>query len=464
MTHEILIVDDEADIRALTAGILEDEGFDAREAATSDQALEAVENRCPALVLLDIWLQGSKLDGIGILRELKKRYPSLPVVMMSGHGTIETAVEAIRIGAFDFVEKPFKADRILHAVGRAIEISELRRENEELRLRSGTDSELIGASTAINQLRQNLSKVAITNSRILISGPSGSGKEVAARQLHSLSKRANGPFVVVNCATIEPKHAEETLFGSETGDGDSDAIKVGMFERAHSGTLFLDEVSDMPMETQGKIVRVLQEQSFLRVGGRRQVNVDVRVIASSTRDLPHEIEEGRFREDLFYRLSVVPLAVPGLAQRREDIPDLCDHFMNNLSMNLGQPKRAFTTDAMALLQSYKWPGNVRELKNVIERTLIMIPDTEKGPVSADHLPSEMLSTVPDELKLDASSMLLSLPIREARDIFEREYLKAQLARYDGNISRTATFVEMERSALHRKLKALGLGGENKTSP
>ncbi|MGB0749400.1 MAG: sigma-54-dependent transcriptional regulator [Magnetospiraceae bacterium] len=459
MAYEILIVDDEAGIRTLTAGILQDEGYETREAATSDEAIGEVESRRPNLVLLDIWLQGSKLDGLGILREIKKSHTDLPVVMMSGHGTIETAVEAIRLGAYDFIEKPFKTDRLLMVVNRAIEAEMLRRENRELRLRSGAADDMIGNSGALNQLRQSIDKVAPTNSRVMITGAAGAGKEVAARCLHARSRRKDGPFIVVNCATMEPSQAEQQLFGAENDD---DGIRVGMFEQAHGGTLFLDEVGDMPVETQGKIVRVLQEQTFLRVGGKRQVNVDVRVIASTRRDIREEIASGKFREDLFYRLSVVPLQIPALSQRREDIPQLTRYFMGRVSESLGQPVRNFSEDALAVLQAHDWMGNVRELRNVVERVIIMTPGEPGSSVTADMLPSELWGQAPDALRLDHSSQIMSLPIRDAREIFEKEYLTAQMTRFDGNISRTATFVGMERSALHRKLKALGLTSDEKT--
>lgn len=462
MAHDILIVDDEDDIRTLTSGILQDEGYQTREAKDSDDALAGIESRRPSLVLLDIWLQGSELDGLGILHNIKKDHPSVPVVMMSGHGTIETAVNSINMGAYDFIEKPFKSDRLMQVVERAIEAMRLKRENEELRLRAGTETELIGQSPAINQVRQAIEKVAIVNSRVLITGPSGSGKEVVARMLHERSRRTDGPFVVVNCATMRPEWMEVELFGTEgSADGSEGHRKVGTFEAAHNGTLFLDEVADMPLETQGKIVRVLQEQIFERVGGGTRVEVDVRVVASSARDLAEEISSGRLREDLFYRLSVVPIQVPPLNERRDDIPLLARHFMKRAAEAVRQQPRAIGEDAMAALQAYDWPGNVRELRNVIERLLIMAPGDPGAPIGADMLPSEIMATSPSARSREQSSEIMGLPLRQAREVFEREYLHSQVTRFGGNISRTATFVGMERSALHRKLKSLGIHNEEK---
>ncbi len=461
MAHEILIVDDEADIRILTAGILEDEGFQTREAAGSKEALTAIEQRRPSLVLLDIWLQGSELDGLEILEAVKRDHPSLPVVMMSGHGTIETAVSAINIGAYDFIEKPFKSDRLILVINRAIEDYVLRRENEELRLRAGAEEDLIGCSAAINQISQAIERVAPANSRVLITGPAGSGKEVVARMLHRKSRRKDGPFIGVNCATMEPDRMEVELFGTESFSNDAGRVKVGTFEAAHNGTLFLDEVTDMPLETQGKIVRLLQEQVFTRVGGNTRVEVDVRVVAAATRDIGEEIKAGRFREDLFYRLSVVPIEVPSLRERRDDIPVLAGFFMERAQDATGLTPRKLGADAVAALQAYDWPGNVRELRNVIERMLIMAPGGPNDPIGADMLPSEIVSRTPAPGGWDGNGEIMGLPLREAREIFEKEYLRSQVDRFSGNISRTAAFIGMERSALHRKLKSLGIQNANK---
>jgi two-component system, NtrC family, nitrogen regulation response regulator NtrX len=460
MARDILIVDDEADIRMLIGGILKDEGYEPREAANSTQAIAAIRARQPSLVILDIWLQGSELDGIEILQMMQRELPALPVVMISGHGNIETAVAAIKIGAYDFIEKPFKSDRLLLVVDRAIEAAELKRENQELRQRAGGTVELIGTSQAAVQLRQQIERVSPTGSRVLITGPAGVGKEVVARLLHSGSRRNTGPLVALNCATMRPDRLEVELFGTEAGvDGPDVPRKIGTFEQAHGGTLFLDEVGDMPLETQGKIVRVLQEQTFQRVGGASRVEVDVRVIASSNRDLGAEIATGRFREDLYYRLSVVPIRVPPLRDRREDIPLLARHFMMRCATAAGLAPRDFGEDALAAMQAYEWPGNVRQLRNTVERLLIMAPGEPREPIRADMLPPEIGAIAPAVVKWEKGSEIMSLPLRDARDVFEREYLIAQVTRFGGNISRTAAFVGMERSALHRKLKSLGVNGD-----
>ncbi len=460
MAHDILIVDDEADIRSQISGILDDEGYSTREAADSDATMAEITARMPTLLVLDIWIQGSKLDGMQILEVVKHDYPHLPVVMISGHGTIETAVAAIKKGAYDFIEKPFKTDRLLLILDRAIEAARLRRENEELRLRAGHENEIIGSSSAVLHLRQAIEKVAPTGSRVLVSGPAGVGKELVARMLHTRSRRADGPFVVLNCATMRPEHVELELFGNEHSP-DGGPRKIGTFELAHNGTLFLDEVADMPLETQGKIVRVLQDQTFERVGGTTRVQVDVRVVAASNRSLADEMAAGRFREDLFYRLNVVPVAVPPLRERREDIPVLIEHFMDRAASTAGLARREIGMDAMAALQSYDWPGNVRQLRNVIDWLLIMAPGGAGDPIRADMLPPEIGAITPAVLKWDKGGEIMGLPLRDAREVFEREYLLAQVTRFGGNISRTANFVGMERSALHRKLKMLGVQGNDR---
>jgi two-component system, NtrC family, nitrogen regulation response regulator NtrX len=458
MAHDILVVDDEADIRALICGILKDEGYETREAGNSAEALAAIRTRRPTMVVLDIWLQGSEIDGLEILKIIRRELPTLPVVMISGHGNIETAVASIKIGAYDFIEKPFKADRLLLIIDRAIEASRLRRENEELKQRAGSDEELVGTSHAVSQLRQQIERVAPTNSRVLITGAPGTGKEVVARLLHARSKRVRGPFVTLSCATMRPERFEIELFGAEAGaEGEGSPRKVGTFEAAHGGTLFLDEVADMPLETQGKIVRALQEQTFERVGGG-WVKVDVRVVASTNRDLPAEITAGRFREDLYYRLAVVPLHVPNLRTRTEDIPALARHLMVRAAESARLSPREFGEDAMAALQAYEWPGNVRQLRNAVDWVLIMATGDVREPVHADMLPNEITAIAPAVVKWDRGGELMGLPLRDAREMFEREYLLAQITRFGGNISRTAAFVGMERSALHRKLKTLGVAG------
>jgi two-component system, NtrC family, nitrogen regulation response regulator NtrX len=455
MAKEILIVDDEVDIRMLITGILQDEAYETRDAGDSDSALELLRQRQPDLVVLDIWLQNSTLDGMEMLVEIKRDYPSLPVVMISGHGNIETAVNAIKLGAYDFIEKPFKSDRLLLIVQRAIEAAELRNENANLRLRMGQPSDLIGSSPWYHHVTQSIRKVAPTGSRVLITGPAGAGKEVVARNLHSSSQRAAAPFVALNCATMHPDRLEPELFGIESDENDDG--KVGTFERAHGGTLFLDEVADMPLETQGKIVRVLQEQTFQRVGGDQRIAVDVRVIAATNRDLPGLIADGQFREDLFYRLNVVPITVPALRERREDIPELVAYFMARAAESAGLPPRQLSDDALATLRAYEWPGNVRQLRNVIEWVLIMAPGRSQDLVRPDMLPPEIGASSPASLPGETGEEIMSLPLREAREVFERKYLEAQVMRFGGNISRTATFVGMERSALHRKLRSLGVG-------
>ena len=460
MAAEILVVDDEEDIRDLVSGILRDEGYETRIAGDSDSALIAMRQRRPHLAILDIWLQGSRLDGIQVLDTIKREQPDLPVVMISGHGTIETAVASIKKGAYDFIEKPFKADRLIHVVGRALEAARLKREIQELKLKAGDDSELVGQSSAISQLRQLVEKIAPTNSRVLITGPSGSGKEVIARLIHARSRRAGNAFVAINCATMEPDRIEAELFGVETGDGPR---KTGLFELAHNGTLLLDEVADMPLETQGKILRVLVDQTFQRVGGTTRVQVDARLVTTTTRDLRTEIAAGRFREDLYHRLNVVPVRVPSLAERRDDVPALVTHFMKRLSATSGLPMREIGDDAMAVLQAHSWPGNVRQLKNIVERLLILASDDVAQAVSADLLPADLGASAPWGGGNGRGDLVISLPLREAREIFERDYLVAQINRFGGNISRTAAFIGMERSALHRKLKSLGVGPNGRES-
>ncbi|MGH6988317.1 MAG: sigma-54-dependent transcriptional regulator [Stellaceae bacterium] len=460
MTHDILVVDDEADIRSLICGILDDEGYATRGAGTSREALETMRARRPSLVILDIWLQGSELDGLEILKIIRRDTPDVPVLMISGHGTIETAVAAIKIGAYDFIEKPFKTDRLLLFVERAIEAARLKRENEELRLRAGGDDELVGAAPKIAQLRQLIERAAPTGSRILISGPPGAGKEVVARLVHKRSRRVEGPLVVLNSARLAPERFEIELFGAEAGAvGPGSARTIGLFEQAHGGTLFLDEVADMPLETQSKIVRALQDQTFVRVGGGGRVTVDARVVAATSRDLAHEIAVGRFREDLFYRLAVVPVSVPPLTERREDIPVLARHLMQRTAAAARIGARDFGEDALAALQAYDWPGNVRQLRNLVEWLLIMAPGETHQPIRADMLPAEISANAPTIARSGRAAEFISLPLREAREMFERDYLVAQITRFGGNISRTAAFIGMERSALHRKLKSLSVMSE-----
>jgi two-component system nitrogen regulation response regulator NtrX len=456
MALDILIVDDEADIRELVAGVLGDEGFETRTAANAEGALAALAERRPSLVILDVWLQGSSMDGIELLDAMKSRDPTLPVVVISGHGNLDTAVAAIKRGAYDYIEKPFQAEQLLLVVRRATETERLRREYEALKERVGIDIELTGTSPQINQVRATLKRVAATGSRVLISGPAGSGKEVAARLLHQWSPRIDAPFVVVSAARMTPERVEEALFGVEEG---GENVRAGLLEQAHGGTLFLDDVADMPMTTQAKILRVLTEQVFQRVGGARWVRVDVRVISATSRDLAAEIAAGRFREDLYYRLNVVPVRLPPLSERREDVAELARYFLARYAAERGMPTPDLSEDAVAALQTYDWPGNVRQLRNVIERTMIMAPTTSMAILDIDMLPSEVTAEPSRLMPGQAARSIMGTPLREAREAFEREYLRAQIRRFSGNISRTAAFIGMERSALHRKLKALGLADE-----
>ena len=453
MALEVLVVDDEADIRELVAGVLEDEGYAVRSAADSGSVLDAIDDRRPSLVLLDVWLQGSKLDGLQLLEQIKRRDPTLPVLMISGHGNLDTAVAAIREGAVDFIEKPFKADRLLHLVGRATETDRLRRENATLRQQVGPDDQLDGTSVAINTVRATLKRVAPTGSRVMITGPAGVGKEIAARMIHNWSPRASAPFIVLSAAMMSPERVEEELFGSEQNG----VSRPGLLEQAHGGTLFLDEIADMPPTTQAKILRVLTDQSYTRVGGQRPVKVDVRVLSATSRNLADEISAGRFREDLYYRLNVVPVRLPPLQERREDIPELVSHFLARFAAERRIQTPELSREAMAALQAHDWPGNVRQLRNIIERTLILTPGDQIGCIEVDLLPPEILESQGSAGVGGPSLAIMGSPLREARESFEREYLKIQIRRFSGNISRTASFIGMERSALHRKLKALGLG-------
>ncbi|GIK48068.1 MAG: sigma-54 dependent transcriptional regulator [Hyphomonadaceae bacterium] len=453
MAQDILIIDDEADIRDLISGILEDDGHHVRAARDSDEALDAFKRRKPSLVVLDVWLQGSRVDGLELLSMFKEIDPDMPVIVISGHGTIETAVAAIRKGAYDFIEKPFTADRLLLVVQRALEATRLKRENAELKARSAASDLLIGSSPVMAALRSAIERVAQTNSRVLVSGPAGSGKELVARLLHERSARVNGPFVAINAASIAPERMETEIFGEEGPDGRP--RKIGVFELAHGGTLFLDEVGDMPPETQSKILRVLVDQRFKRLGGSTDVQVNVRVVSSSSRDLSGDIEQGRFRQDLYHRLAVVPLRAPSLAERREDIPELAGYFVGRLAGMSGVPARQIGEDALAALQAADWPGNVRQLRNVIERILILATGDPSTPVTVDALPPEAWPQAGFS-KHDGLQEVIGLPLRDARERFEREYLNVQITRFGGNISRTAAFIGMERSALHRKLKSLGV--------
>jgi two-component system nitrogen regulation response regulator NtrX len=454
---DILIVDDERDIRELISEILIDEGYTTRLAGTSEDAIREVTSQPPGLLILDIWLKDSDMDGIDILKKVKSDYSEVPVVIISGHGNIEIAVAAIKQGAYDFIEKPFNIDQLLVVIRRAMETSRLRRENITLRQKDAPVSDLIGSSAGFRALVSQLDKVAKSNSRIMLRGGLGVGKETAARYIHAHSDRAAGPFVVVGCATIEPDRMEEVLFGRESGDQNG---AQGLLEQAHGGVIYFDEVADMPLVTQSKILRVLVDQKLQRIGGNDQIKVDLRVLSSTSCDLEVEIAERRFREELFHRLSVVPVEVPTLEERREDIPELVEHFVEHFNQTQGLNVRKLSDDAAALLQTLPWPGNIRQLKNVIERILILSDGT--GPISADEIPSDTQKSVGANDGGGMSANWATLPLREAREAFEREYLIMQINRFGGNISKTANFVGMERSALHRKLKSLGVVSGNKS--
>ena len=456
MALDILVVDDEPDIRDLVSGVLEDEGYTTRTAANSDEAFAALADLRPSLVLLDVWLKGSKLDGLDLLDEIKRRDASLPVLVFSGHGNLDTAVAAVRKGAADFIEKPFEAERLLHLVSRATETERLRTENEALKARVGLEEELTGTSAAINTVRATLKRVAPTGSRVLITGPAGVGKEVAARLLHSWSTRASSSFIVASAARMTPERVEEALFGIEKSDSE---VIPGLLERAHGGTLFLDEIADMPVTTQGRILRVLTDQAFTRVGGSRTVRVDVRVVSATSRNLQEEMAAGRFREDFYYRLNVVPVHIPPLSERREDIAVLARPFLARRAHERYGIAPNLAPEALIALQSFDWPGNVRQLRNVIEQTLILAPIDRLQRIELDMLPVEIRGDSVPRFDLATSPTIMGAPLREARESFEREYLRVQIRRFSGNISRTATFIGMERSALHRKLKLLGMAEE-----
>jgi two-component system nitrogen regulation response regulator NtrX len=447
---DILIVDDERDIRELISDILKDEGFTTRLASNSDECMAEINAEPPALMVLDIWLKDSRMDGIDILKTVKRDNPDVPIIIISGHGNIEIAVAAIKQGAYDFIEKPFNIDQLTVVIARAMETSRLRRENASLRRRDVSSSDMIGSSHSFRALKAQLDKVTKSNGRVMLTGQPGSGKEVAARYIHVNSNRASGPFVSVASAAIEPERMEEVLFGRETPER---GVEKGLLEQAHGGVVYFDEVADMPLGTQSKILRVLTEQQFTRVGGADKVRVDLRVVSSTTRDLPSEIAAGRFRQELYDRLNVVPIAVPSLEERREDIPELSRHFIAAFNKSQGLPLREISEEAEALMQTMSWPGNIRQLRNIIERVLIL-GDTS-GAIEAQELPGQSEGPA-NEGRVVLSGGLATLPLREARELFEREYLLTQINRFGGNISRTATFVGMERSALHRKLKSLGV--------
>mgnify|MGYP006136248521 FL=1 len=454
----ILIVDDEKDIRQLISDILKDEGYSTKLAANSTECINEINSSPPDLLILDIWLKDSHMDGIDILKVAQRDNPEIPVVIISGHGNIEIAVAAIKQGAYDFIEKPFNTDQLLVVINRAMEVSKLRRENSALKIQDITRSEMIGKSTTFKTLKNNLDKVIKSNGRVLLTGPPGSGKEVAARYIHANSNRSNFPFITINCASIESNRMEEVLFGSQYKGGE---VEPGLLEMAHGGVVYFDEVADMPIGTQSKILRVLVEQQFIRLGGSDTVRVDLRVISSTTKNLKALITEGKFREELYHRLNVVPIEVPSLEDRRDDIPELSSFFLQELHNQQGLSDRKLSEDSLTFLQSMEWPGNVRQLKNHIERILILGPEDDF--ISVNEL-NELNPSFEDENIETVINNVVSLPLREARELFERDYLLTQINRFGGNISRTASFVGMERSALHRKLKSLDIISRPKPDP
>lgn len=454
MAYEILVVDDETDIREVISDLLQDEGYQTRTAENGEAAIEMVKSYRPHLIILDIWLGSNRLDGIKVLDILQKEYPGLPVVMMSGHGNIETAVNAIKLGAYDYIEKPFKSDRLLYVIKRSLETFELRRENQELKQRMASDVELVGKSSYIHNLLSSIEKIASSNSRVFISGPTGSGKETVARHIHNLSPRGGlGPFKVLNCACINVESFDEELYGLEV---EGRIIKHGMLEQAQFGTLMLDEVADVPMGSQGKLARIIQEGSMRRLGGEKSIKIDVRLISTTSKDVQVLVQKGMFSEDLYYRLNVVPLKILPLQDRREDLGLLVEEILKEYSRLNGCSKKAITEEALAILKAYDWPGNVRQLKNMLEWVMIMSAEGDQVKITPDLLPPEIRTSTPTASSLEENAELLQLPLREARDYFEKKYLLSQVSRFSGNVSQTASFIGMERSALHRKLRSLGL--------
>ncbi|ACV67845.1 sigma-54-dependent transcriptional regulator [Desulfohalobium retbaense] len=451
MQARILVVDDELDIRVSLSGILEDEGHTVMEADSGEAGLTAMAGKEIDLVFLDIWLPG--MDGLAVLERLRQEWPDIPVIMISGHGTIETAVSAIKNGAHDFIEKPLSLEKVVITANKALEFSKLKRENRDLRSRVKTDvvQEISGSSGAIASLRAQIDRVAPTDAWVLISGENGTGKEIVARSLHVKSRRAKRPMIAVNCAAIPEELIESELFGHEKGAfTGAEQAQRGKFELAHKGTLFLDEIGDMSLKTQAKVLRILQEQSFERVGGRKTLNVDVRVIAATNKDLPQEIQAGRFREDLYYRLKVFPLEVPPLRLRMQDVPDLLQEFVALLSREHGFKPLSFTPEALRRLQSYSWPGNVRELKNFVERMLIMYAGDEVGP---EHLPGDVEAPMAGGHERGVG---WDDDFKNARARFEKDFLTQKLEQCGGNVAQTAEQVGLERSYLYRKLKGYGL--------
>ena len=453
MSKTILVVDDEKDIRTSLTGILEDEGYQVGTAASGAEALECARQDLPDLVLLDIWMPG--MDGLETLEKLKNLFPQITVVMISGHGTIETAVRTTKLGAFDFIEKPLSLDKVLITVANALRMRELTVENEELKQAAGNEFELIGDSAAMAVLREQIIRVAPTSASVLVTGENGTGKELVARSIHYYSLRRDKPFVAINCAAIPEELIESELFGHEKGAFTGAlAQKKGKFDLADGGTLFLDEIGDMSLKTQAKVLRILQERCFERVGGTRLVSVDVRIIAATNKELDEEIRQGRFREDLYYRLNVVPFRVPALRERPADIRLLIPYFMDQFHRREGRESKVFLPETLEMLRSYDWPGNVRELRNIVERILIMTPGRVISPADIPNLAGEQQAYAPASTKTEGALVFGTL--REAREEFEREFIVQKLEQNDWNISRTAEVIDLERSNLHRKIKSYGI--------
>lgn len=457
MSLDVLIIDDENDICDLISDIIKDEGYNPTIANNSKDAIEAISQRLPKAVILDIWLKNSQLDGLGILELIKKKHHNLPVIMISGHGNIETAISSIKLGAYDYIEKPFNEDKLLLLLKRAIEAAKLQDENNQLKQTGVFESHLIGNSQAVLNLKSTILKLSQANSRVLISGPSGCGKEVIARNIHNNSQRKEFPFVALNCKSISAGQVNKELFGyDDYKDMDSSSQKIGVFEKAHGGTLFVDDVSEMSLDMQARFLKTIQEEGFIRTNSDKFIKVNVRIIASTTRDLAQEIKEGNFREDLYYRLNVFPVKVPALKSRKEDLVPLIDYFLKRCAQLLRLPTRIINEDAVAMMQLYDWPGNVRQLKNIIEKMLIMAPDDIKAAITSDMLPAEIIAENSLTQRPENNADIMGLPLREARAVFEKQYLLAQIDRFGGNISKTACFIGMERSAFHRKLKLLNI--------
>lgn len=460
MSLDVLVIDDEADIRDLISDILKDEGCIVRSASNSSQAFKAISERVPSIIILDIWLQGSELDGLGILEIVKKKYALMPVIVISGHGTVETAVSAIKMGAYDYIEKPFAHDKLTVMIKRAYESARLKRENIDLKSKVIDKTELVGTSVAINKLKCEIEKAGPTAGRVMVFGDPGSGKELVARLIHKKSKKCNGPFIIFSPTCMSAERVQQELFG-EPEKQDINGVftkRQSILEAANNGTLYIDEIADLPMVSQGKLLKFLQDQMFEKVSLGKKIKLDVRFISGTTKNLVSEIQHNRFREDLYYRLNVVPIKVPPLSERREDIPLLGKYFVKQLSKFSGLKEREFSEEAIVGLQAYNWPGNIRQLRNIIEWTLIMNPvrGNEDGIVRADMLPSDVLSNTTVITKPETNIDMMSMPLREAREVFERQYLSAQMSRFNNNISKTSAFVGMERSALHRKLKLLSI--------